>query len=168
MPREQVRIVVSKPLGDLEAELRRRYKLKQPLVGVSIDRESVVFTFGEVGGRTSFDEGTADPAFSSGRLAAYRPRRRRKRRVRNRTKTRGWDVVAKIRNQRGQTCTIYRPFLDALADEQLTRREAYAQVRKIITANGNDPNPSTVDYFLENTLEYLHRTRSEPKIEVGV
>lgn len=155
MPSEQIRLIVTKPLSDIESELRRKFRIDQALLGVSIEKEAIVFTFA---GSAESPSGTRQSeVFPVGGDASQTgaKRRRRKRRIRNRTKTRGWDVVAKIKNSRGQTCTIYRPFVDALKASRLPRREAYAVVRKIITQNGNDPNPATVDYFLNNTLEYL-------------
>jgi hypothetical protein len=152
---EQVRVVVTKPLADLEAELRRKYRLAQPLLGVSIEAEAVVFTFAGLWRQTDISRVREESLRDSSDLTIEPAKRRRKRRVRNRTKTRGWDVVAKIRNARGQSCTIYRPFVDALSSGPIPRREAYSTVRKIITANGNDPNPATVEYFLNNTLEYI-------------
>lgn len=72
-------------------------------------------------------------------------------------KTRGWDVVAKFENSRGQSCTVYRPFYDALVSGKLKRRDAYSAVREILISNGNDPKPSSIEYFLNNTLEYIQR-----------
>lgn len=161
MPSEEVRIVVTKPLADIESELRRKFRIGQALLGVSIEKEAIVFTFAgstETHGSQERGNGTSvgpDPSSTATN------RKRRKRRIRNRTKTRGWDVVAKIKNSRGQTCTIYRPIVDALQGRHLPRKEAYAAVRKIITQNGNDPNPSTVEYFLNNTLEFLSTGREE-------
>jgi len=72
-------------------------------------------------------------------------------------KTRGWDVVAKFVNSRGQSCTIYRPFYDTLSSRKFKPREAYSAVRDILVSNGNNPKPSSVEYFLNNTLEYVGR-----------
>lgn len=147
--------MVSKPLTDIETELRRKYRLSQALLGVSIEKEEILFTF--AGENHSQDARSSEVTTTVGASSSTPNlgRRRRKRRIRNRTKTRGWDVVAKMKNSRGQTCTIYRPFVDALSESHLARREAYSTVRKIITQNGNDPNPATVEYFLDNTIEYL-------------
>ena len=63
--------------------------------------------------------------------------------------------MAKFVNSRGQRTTIYRPILDAIAGKGLSRRKAHAAVRAILVANGNSPKPTTVEYFLQNTLEYV-------------
>lgn len=167
MPVEQIRIVVSKPLSDIESELRRKFRLNQALLGVSIEKEAIVFTFAGGEGSSETGRSNVSPATISTERIPIQGRRRRKRRIRNRTKTRGWDVVAKIKNTRGQTCTIYRPFVTALSGANLSRREAYGVVRRIITQNGNDPNPATVDYFLNNTLEYLSSAGQEKGAATG-
>lgn len=159
MTAEQFQIVVKKPLTDIEGEIRKKYSVRATLVDVAIEQDALVFTF---------DGGSSEggPGRRAGQHETPEPRgdgavrRRRKRRVRNRMKTRGWDVVAKFVNSRGQTCTIYRPFYDALSAQKRKRREAYSAVRDIIVANGNNPKPSSVEYFLNNTLEYIQRRGS--------
>jgi hypothetical protein len=74
-------------------------------------------------------------------------------------RTRGWPVVSKFVNGRGQSCTVYKPILDALQSRRLRRREAYTAVRQLLVANGNTPGPSSVEYFLDNHLEFMEKNR---------
>jgi hypothetical protein len=160
MPDEQVHIVVRKPLADIEEEIRRKYDVRSALADVAIEQEALVFTFD--GHPRSEDRSAVSRSVTKQEpIAGPVIRKRRKHRIRNRMKTRGWDVVAKFANSRGQSCTIYRPFYDALSSQKLKKREAFAAVRDILKANGNNPKPSSIEYFLENTLEYL-ASKSSP------
>lgn len=82
-------------------------------------------------------------------------KRRRSRKRRNRMKTRGWPVAARITNSKGQKCSIYKPFIDALGNKELTSDEQFKKVESILKANRNKPSNESVQYFLDNTLEYL-------------
>jgi hypothetical protein len=163
MPGEQVHLVVRKPLADIEEELRQKYGVRSTLTDVAIEQDALVFTFegSKSAPPTRLAKSESDPAPVPDTTDLTR--KRRKRRVRNRMKTRGWDVVAKFVNSRGQPCTIYRPFFDVLSTQKLKRREAYSAIRDILVANGNNPKPSSVEYFLNNTMEYLqsHQGASE-------
>jgi len=50
---------------------------------------------------------------------------------------------------------IYEPFVKALEGKELSKTEQRKIVKDIIISNGNDPNRESVDYMLENTLEYM-------------
>lgn len=165
MAADEIHIVVRKALSDIEQDLRRKYSVKTPLLDVAIEKDVVVFTFS---GRS---EGRADEltlaastptsvSTAETRSPSQRSRRRRKRRVRSRTKTRGWEIVDKFENSKGLNCTIYKPFYDSLKGKKLRRREAQAVVRQIILSNGSTPKPATVDYYLDNTLEFLAKENS--------
>jgi hypothetical protein len=71
-------------------------------------------------------------------------------------KTRGWDIVARMTNQKGQSCAIYSPFVAALS-QPLSAVEQRSAVVRILRSNGNRPSEESISYFLENTLEYLKR-----------
>jgi hypothetical protein len=157
VPAELFQIVVKKPLADIEEEIRRKYSVRTALSDVAIEQDALVFTFD---GKQ--DAGTVDTP-----VERVPVRRRRKRRVRNRMKTRGWDIVAKFINSHGQSCTIYRPFYAALSAQKLKRKEAYSTVRDILVSNGNSPKPSSIEYFLNNTLEYLTKTSQKQPPESG-
>ena len=164
MSEEQFQIVVKKPLSDLEEEIRRKYSVRAPLADVAIEQDALVFTFeGASSGKESVKSADQDAKRLPRETETVR--KRRKRRVRNRMKTRGWDVVAKFVNSRGQSCTIYRPFFDALSAQKLKRREAYSRVRDILVTNGNNPKPSSIEYFLSNTLEYLAKVSGQSSPE---
>jgi hypothetical protein len=145
---EEFQIVVRKPLSDLEAELRSRYKIEgHPLDSSFIEDGAVVFVFGDHARK---------PGPGGDTLHARRERRRRKGR-RNRTRTRGWKPLATVTNSLGQRVRIYDVFANALKDKQLGRGEQRKIVESLIRANGNDPTRDQVDYFLGNTLEYLRQ-----------
>jgi hypothetical protein len=73
-------------------------------------------------------------------------------------KTRGWAVVGRITNTKGQKCTIYEPFVNALKIA-IPETEQKLAVAKILKSNGNRPSEPSIRYFLENTLEYLKLQR---------
>ena len=82
-------------------------------------------------------------------------RKRRAHRRRNRMRTRGWDIIARITNSKGQHCAIYKPFVEALQKPNLTIGEQKRLVEGILRSNRNKPSEVSVQYFLENTIEYL-------------
>ena len=152
MSGEEFQIVVRKSLTDLEAEVRSRYRIgEHPLDSTFIEDGAVVFVFG-------------DPAHKAGQVldkARMRRERGRRKGRRNRTRTRGWKPMATITNSLGQKVRVYDVFVTALKDKELGRAEQRKAVESLIRANGNDPTRDQVDYFLGNTLEYLHRAASE-------
>lgn len=146
MASELFQIVVRKPLSEIEAELRARYKIGgHPLASSFVEKGSIVFVFG--GPKPSVDPGESSPMRTS-------PARRSKSR-RRRTRTRGWKPVATIVNSLGQRVRIYNVFIDALKGQHLSRTEQRKAVEGIIRSNDNQPTRDQVDYFLGNTLEYL-------------
>jgi hypothetical protein len=88
-------------------------------------------------------------------LTQNKERKRRPRKKRNRMKTRGWAVVGRITNSKGQQCSIYKPFVDALQRKQMSIEEQRKTVENILKSNRNRPTEDSINYFLENTLEYL-------------
>jgi hypothetical protein len=72
-------------------------------------------------------------------------------------KTRGWQVVARTTNSKGQKCSIYKPFVDALKNTELPLDERKKIVEGILRSNRNRPSEESIQYFLENTLEYLKK-----------
>ena len=77
-------------------------------------------------------------------------------------KTRGWEVVARFTNSKGQYCAVYKPFVEALQDPKLTFDERKKVVERILRSNRNRPSETSIQYFLENTLEYLQKQREQP------
>lgn len=166
MTRDEIRIVVRRPLAEIERDIRSTLSIDGALLEVSIEKEAVMFAFApaqQPSGRSR------SPSPKTPEVRALKPanpasaepqiRRRRKRRVRHRTKTRGWPIVAKFINSRGQSCSIYKPMFEALATEQLPRKQAQAVVREILESNGNKPSIDSIDYYLDNTLEYIQKSR---------
>jgi hypothetical protein len=76
-------------------------------------------------------------------------------------KTRGWDVVARITNSKGQYCAIYKPLVEALQNPKLTIEEQKKAVEGILKSNRNRPTETSIQYFLENTLEYLQKQKKQ-------
>ncbi len=167
--RDEVRIVVRRPLAEIEADIRSTLSVRGALLDVSIEKDALSFAFAPAkplvrsvpAGLANAGNRAADG--SQVPIVERTVRRRRKRRVRHRTKTRGWAVVAKITNSRGQSCAIYEPMFSALSKETLPKRQAYGIVREILESNGNDPSPATIEYYVENTLEYIQRSRDGAK-----
>lgn len=77
-------------------------------------------------------------------------------------KTKGWEVVARITNSKGQYCAIYKPFVEALQDPKLTIEEQKKIVEAVLKTNRNRPAEASIQYFLDNTLEYLQKQRERP------
>jgi hypothetical protein len=147
---EEVLTIVKVPLSEIAESYRSKHTLPSKLTEARIEGDSLIL---------SFTEETADmeesPTTSS---TVQNPhRKRRSRRKRNRMKTRGWAPVERIVNSKGQKCTIYKPFVDALQNQQLTPEEQRKKVESILRANRNRPSEESVEYFLSNTLEYLKR-----------
>jgi len=157
--REEVLTVVKIPISDIEQTIRVNHVLPKLLVEVRIDEGTLILSFS--------DEPKAEEDFDS--FDGVSRKRRRAHRRRNRMKTRNWEIVARITNSKGQKCSIYRPFVDALRDSSLGVEEQKAIVARILRSNRNKPSEESVRYFLENTLEYLRgqMTRTVPASKEG-
>lgn len=134
--------IVKIPIEEIVALLKKEYRVDVSGVEPELDGEYLIF-------RVATLEGT-QPTFNP---SETKPRRRRGKR--NRIKTRGWNVIAKITNSKGLKANIYEPFVKALEGKELSKTEQRKIVKDIIISNGNDPKSESVDYMLENTLEYL-------------
>jgi len=73
-------------------------------------------------------------------------------------KTRGWEIVDRIVNSKGQRCAIYKPFVEALK-QPMPPADQKILVAKILRSNRNRPSEASTAYFLENTLEYLRKSQ---------
>jgi len=78
-------------------------------------------------------------------------------------KTRGWEVLDRIVNSKGQKCAIYKPFVDALR-QPMEAGDQRVTVAKILKSNDNRPTETSISYFLENTLEYLKMQSKPPSV----
>jgi hypothetical protein len=139
------------PIAEIEEMLRTKHLLPPVLADVRIDGESLVFYF-------SGDPESVEAVSTASSTGIHR--RRRLRRKRNRMKTRGWEIVARIVNSKGQQCSIYKPFVDALREPNLSVENQKAVVERILRSNGNKPSTESIQYFLGNTLEYLKKNSS--------
>jgi len=148
---EEVLTLVKIPITEIEKSLRAKHILPRALIDFRIDGDTLILSFKNE--QESRKEGTL---FSSYNVIR---RKRRAHRRRNRMKTRGWEKVASFVNSRGQSCTIYKPFVDALRTPGLALEEQKALVTRILKSNRNKPSTTSIQYFLENTLEYL---RNQP------
>jgi len=145
--------LVKIPITDVVDWIRTKHALPSVLKEFRVEEEALVLCFAE-------DEESQREQESQ--LLKNHTRKRRARRRRNRMKTRGWEVVARITNSKGQYCAIYKPFVEALQDPKLTIEEQKKVVETVLKSNRNRPTEASVQYFLDNTLEYLEKQREPP------
>jgi len=162
---EEVLTLVKIPITEIEEWIRAKHVLPKFLTNFSIEGNALVLYFRkEPDSEKHLDFPKANNLVS---------RRRRAHRRRNRMKTRGWQVVARMTNSKGQKCAIYKPFVEALQGRKtLTLEEQRKIVEKILRSNRNRPSDTSIHYFLENTIEYLRNQGSlsmsqEVKTESG-
>jgi hypothetical protein len=156
---EEVITVVKIPLWEIEKEVRVKHSLPSKLTDARIEGDVLILSFME--DLTTVKE--KPPVYPQ-----FNQRKRRVRKKRNRMKTRGWAVVGRITNSKGQKCSIYKPFVDALENhQQLTAEEQRQKVEAILRANKNKPSEESIQYFLGNTLEYLQNSVSVVKVKSG-
>lgn len=145
---EQVLTLVKIPIAEIEEWVRARHVLPSTLSDFRIEEDNLVLCFSQE------DTPKTDSDIQAPKTLT---RRRRAHRRRNRMKTRGWEVVARITNSKGQDCAIYKPFVEVLQNPELTVEQQKKAVEGILRSNRNRPSESSVRYFLENTLEYLRK-----------
>jgi len=145
--------LVKIPITDIVDWIRTKHALPSVLKEFRVEEETLVLCFAE-------DEESQREQNSQ--LLKNHARKRRARRRRNRMKTRGWEVVARITNSKGQYCAIYKPFAEALQDPKLTIEEQKKVVETVLKSNRNRPAEASIQYFLDNTLEYLQKQRERP------
>jgi hypothetical protein len=147
--REEVLTLVKIPLSEIEQSVRSKHALPDALVDVRLEADSLVLYFAE---KPKAETVTAYAQNSS--IINMKRKKRRARRKRNRMKTRGWEIMGSMVNSKGQTCTIYKPFVEALK-QPMSAADQKIAVAKILISNHNRPSEASIDYFLQNTLEYL-------------
>jgi len=153
---EEVLTLVRVPIHEIEQMMRSKHALPKAMVDVRLEADYLTLYFAE---KERTDSVITDsfappiPPITKGH------RKRRASRRRNRMKTRGWDIVARLTNQKGQNCAIYKPFVEALT-LPLSPIDQKAAVAKILRSNGNRPSEESISYFLENTLEYLNSKKN--------
>ena len=139
------------PVDELRLLLRSQYGVDLTGVEPYLDGDSIVFAM-RLQGATK--QGVKSNAIKE-TVETMTPRIRRRRRKRNRMRTRGWNVVGKIKNSYGLTANVYGPLVEELRGREIVRSEQRKIVRQLLISNGNEPSNDSVDYFLDNTLEYL-------------
>ena len=149
---EEVLTLVKIPITEIEEWIRAKHVLPKFLTNFSIEGNALVLYF-----RKEPDSEKQSDFPKANNLVS---RRRRAHRRRNRMKTRGWQVVARVTNSKGQKCTVYKPFVKALQDRTLNPEEQRKLVEKILRSNRNRPSETSIQYFLENTIEYLQNQES--------
>jgi len=173
---EDISTVVRIPITRLEDDIRKKHSIALALQSVSLERDAVVLRFGASSFSASdqeMNDGISSQTTLQGGKKRYSSEiepvnpngtclielapwvRRRRPSKRNRMKTRGWNIVTKIANSKGQTVTIYEPFVSALRGKKMSRRQMESAVATVLKENGNRPGPVSIDYYLSNTLEYL-------------
>lgn len=153
---EEILTIVRIPLSEIAESIKEKHVLPPKLTNARIEEDNLVLSFTEEGQETIE---TGETAFST---AAKNPHgKRRVGKKKNRMKTRGWTVVARMTNSKGQKCSIYKPFVDALQNQQFTAEEQRKKVESILRANRNRPSAESIEYFLGNTLEYLKEAKTD-------
>jgi len=173
---DEITTMVRIPVTRLEEDIRKKHAIALNLLSVSLEKDAVVLRFGSpsasapalVGREESLHApssrnatenplaGTRPITTSGSRVIELAPRiRRRRASKRNRMRTRGWNIVIKMTNSRGQTVAIYEPFVEALRGKTMSRRQMENAVATVLKENGNRPGPVSIEYYLSNTLEYL-------------
>src|SRR6266571_5522451 len=150
--------VVRVPLDEIVQSIKQRNQITDPFDEVRVEDDCLTFYFSRERGGFALPLTTAlghHERVSVEEKPTPKRSRRRARKRRNRMRTRGWDVVTKILTPKGQTAVVYKPFVDALSEPGLSVKEKRSRVQGILRANSNKPSPGSVDYFLENTLQYL-------------
>jgi hypothetical protein len=158
---EEVLTIVKIPISEIEESIREKHALPSKLTDARLEGDNLVLSFAEADQETMGKEETL-PILS---FVEHPHRKRRPRKKRNRMKTRGWKVVARITNSKGQKCSIYKPFVEALQDQQLRPEEQRKEVESILRANRNKPSEESIQYFLGNTLEYLRNLKRQVQAE---
>lgn len=153
---EQVVTLVRLPIKEAVEMLRKKHHISEAFSEVRLEDEFLAFYFVRPSVSAEILETEAGVETVS-TLVNPAPRKRKARKRRNRMKTRGWAVVGKIVNRQGQTAMIYKPFVDALSSPGMSRREQLSVVEQILRKNRNRPSEASIEYFLNNSLEYLKR-----------
>ena len=169
---DELLIVVKVPLRTLADQVRTRHNLTETFFDAKLEGEALTLYFrnipndveGQYHSEFSDSESTSYSFVSSADTSRYkdysgkeRGLRRQRKLKRNRMKTRGWQVVGKIVNSKGQTAVVYKPFVDAIFAKNLTPAQERNVVAQILRSNSNDPTDSSVEYFLMNTKEYIQQ-----------
>ena len=139
------------PVDELRMLLQNQYQVDLSGVFPYLDGEYIVFAI-QMGSESA---SLSSSPITQSAVEKKRTRSRKRLRKRNRIKTRGWKVLGQITNSRGLKANVYEPFVEALRDLEITRSEQKKIVRQIMIGNGNNPSDESVEYHLDNTLEFI-------------
>ncbi len=139
------------PVDELRILLQKQYKVDLRGVDPYLDGDFIVFSV-QMG---SEHRQLASSPITDSIVEKKTTRRRKRRRKRNRIKTRGWKVIGQITNSRGLKANIYEPLVEGIIGLEITRSEQKKIIRQIMIGNGNHPSDESVEYHLDNTLEYI-------------
>ena len=148
---EQTYKIIKIPIVEIEGWLREKYSLPSTLADIRLEEKILIISF--------IDNENPLKEIDSQQIKKVTTKRKSPKK-RNRMKTRGWLAVARITNSKGQQCTIYKPFVEALEKPNLTLEEQKQIVERILKSNKNKPSDESIQYYLENTLEYLQGGRN--------
>ena len=140
-------------IDDIRELLKKQYNVDLSGIEPYIDENNLVFCM-VINNGIKEDHVIPPP---SQKIINNSPKPRRQKRRRNRIKTRGWKVLAKIQNSEGLIANIYEPMVLGLEGKEISRDEKKKIVRQIMLKNRNNPTEESVDYYLKNTLEYLEQ-----------
>jgi hypothetical protein len=143
----EVITLVKLTLSEIEEWLRSKHSLPSTLSEARLEGKELILYFK--------DDEQPQERFPDPQPTVTAARIRRARKKRNRMRTRGWAVEGRITNSKGQTCAIYKPFVEALSDPNLDAEQQKKVVETILRSNRNKPSEDSIRYFLDNTLEYL-------------
>lgn len=149
------------PIDELRGVIREQYGVELAGVEPSIEGGNIVFTL-DVENQDSITSLGNPLSLASKSKTSTRRKRKHKR---NRIRTKGWNIVAKIRNSEGLVANIYEPIVKGLEGKELARSQQFIIVRDLLTSNGNRPANESINYFLNNTLEYLRQKNKEGEHE---
>lgn len=138
-------------IDEIRAILKKQYNVDLSGIEPYLDENNIVFCM------IVKDRSKPDVVIetSSTRIIDNKPKARRRKRRRNRIKTRNWKVITKIKNSDGLTANIYEPIVTAIEGKEILKEEQRKIIRQIMLKNGNNPTEESVEYYLNNTLEYL-------------
>ena len=146
---EELLTVVKIPLSEIEDQLREKHVLPKNLIDTRIQDNALLLYFGNAKPK--------EPLLPP--IPITLPSKPKLVQKHYRTRTRGWKKIATIVNSKGRKCAIYKPFVDSLNGRNLKLDEQKIVVQKILEANGNISSKEVIQYFLDNTLEYLASQR---------
>jgi len=139
------------PVDEIRLILQKQYQVDLSGIDPYLEGEFIVFSI-QMGREVKTI--SANPS-SQTSVEVRTTKSRKRRRKRNRIKTRGWNIIDQITNSKGLKANVYEPFVEAIKDHELSKTDQKEKIKKIMIANNNKPTDESIEYHLNNTLEYL-------------